>query len=404
MTHSNTSTLLLIEDEESAAFIDSSIRETGARVALEHGSLTSVNGRASELIAKHDVIIFEADPDNEAELLSIENLISTGTNNPIFVALTSEDVSITKARALRTRGVDEVLPKSINPDDLNAVIEELRTARQVPASLQQASAGTGSIMAVAQSSGGCGATTTAVNLAVSLAAKRGRFSKTEGASVVLLDFDIQFGSVGVLMDLEDNGGFLEMIESAAVPDANYLRGVLQTHSSGVDVLVAPKHMVPVSAIDPNQIGTLLDVLKTTHDYVIIDLPRAIVEWLEPVLSRLDDLLVVTDTSVPSIRQAKRLTDIYREDNITVTTRVVIARESKPFLKSEQITEGEKLMETKFQDWLPDNVTIARKAADLGRPVVLHKSGSDLAKAYTALARSIADKKGREKLTLAKGPV
>lgn len=402
MTKAVNSTLLLIEDEESAASIDASMRGAGAVVETENASLTSMNGRAVELLSKHDVVIFETNPDDPIELSAVDALIGANKQAAIFIALTAEDVSITKARALRTRGVDEVLPKSINAEDLNAVIEELRAARHVPTVTAQASVGFGNIIAVAQASGGAGATTAAVNLAASLAAKKGRFSKSQGASVALLDFDIQFGSVGTLMDLEDNGGFLEMIESAAVPDANYLKGVLQKHDSGVDVLVAPKHMVPVSAIDPNQIATLLDVLKTTHEFVIIDLPRAIVEWLEPVLTRLDDLLIVTDTSVPSIRQAKRLMDIYREDNITVSTRIVISRQSKPFIKPEQVTEGEKLMETKFQDWLPDNSTVARKAADLGRPVVLHKSGSDLAKAYAALARNIQEKNGRGRPSMAKG--
>ena len=402
MTKALNSTLLLIEDAENAASIDMSMREAGAVIATKNASLTSMNGRAIELLAKHDVVVFETNPDDPIELSAVDSLVGANKKTAIFIALTGEDVSITKARALRTRGVDEVLPKSINAEDLNAVIEDLRASRHPLVGATPASVGFGNVIAVAQSAGGAGATTAAVNLAASLAAKKGRFSKTPGATVALLDFDIQFGSVGTLMDLEDNGGFLEMIESAAVPDANYLKGILQKHSSGVDVLVAPKHMVPVSAIDPGQIATLLDVLKTTHQFVIIDFPRAIVEWLEPVLTRLDDLLIVTDTSVPSIRQAKRLMDIYREDNITVSTRVVISRQSKPFIKPEQVTEGEKLMDTKFQDWLPENVSVARKAADLGRPIVVHKPGSDLAKAYTALAKSIEDKPGLAKQSLAKG--
>ena len=70
---------------------------------------------------------------------------------------------------------------------------------------------------------------------------------------------------------------------------------------------------------------------------------------------------------------------------------VINRESKPLIKSEQISEGEKLLETKFTNWLPDNVKVARKSADLGRPVVTNKPGSDLAKSYFALAKSYTQK-------------
>ncbi|MDD9920684.1 MAG: AAA family ATPase [Boseongicola sp.] len=391
MTQRLNSTLLLIEDEANAAGFDATMRDSGAIVATENATLRTMNGRAQDLVSKHDVVIFETDPDDPGELSAIDAIVGAGNREAIFIALTAEDVSITKARRLRARGVDEVLPKSIDADDLNSIVSEMRAARSAPQQTSSHNVDYGSLITVAQSAGGSGATTTAVNLATALAAKKGRFSKKEGASVALIDLDIQFGSVGVMMDLEDNGGFLEMVESAAVPDISYLKGILQTHDSGVDVLVAPRQIVPVTAIEKNQIATMLDVLRSNYDYVVVDLPRALVEWLEPIVSRMDELVIVSDTSVPSMRQAKRLMDFYREDNITVQTKIVINRESKPLIKSEQISEGEKLLETKFTNWLPDNVKVARKSADLGRPVVTNKPGSDLAKSYFALAKSYTQK-------------
>ena len=68
MTKAVNSTLLLIEDEESAASIDASMRGAGAVVETENASLSSVNGRAVELLSKHDVVIFETNPDDPIEL------------------------------------------------------------------------------------------------------------------------------------------------------------------------------------------------------------------------------------------------------------------------------------------------------------------------------------------------
>ena len=399
MSPNMNSTLLLFRDPARSETIDKALRLAGNTVHTENSTLSAMNGQAVELVSKHDVVIFEAGLDDASDLAVIEASVDAKETG-IFVALTPEDFSVSKAQMLKSRGVDEVLPDSIDTDYLNKVIENLRTARRGPNQTSNVGLGSGRLMAVVQSTGGSGATTTAVNLAVALAAKKGRFSKTTGAKVAVLDLDVQFGSVGVLMDLEDSGGFLEMIESAAVPDTNYLKGVLQSHSSGVDVLVAPKQMVPVSDIDPNQITTLIDVMRTTYDFTIVDLPRAMVEWLEPVHSRLDDLIMVANTSVPSMRQAKRLIDIYREDNITLQTRVVINGENKPLIKSEQISEGEKLLETKFTTWLPSNTVAARKSADLGRPIVLNKPGSDIAKAYTALSKQYIAKAGQSNVIAA----
>ena len=401
MTMRLNSTLILMSDEARANGIDEKIRGAGHPVSTEYATLRTMNGRATELAAKHDVVVFETDPDDPGELSAIDAIVGTNQREAIFIALTAEDVSITKARALRSRGVDEVLPKNIDAEDLKSIIDEMRAAKHAPVQQSPTGAvGAGKLIAVAQATGGSGATTTAVNLAAALAAKKGRFSKRPGAKVALIDLDVQFGSVGVLMDLEDNGGFLELVESAAVPDANYLKGIMQSHASGVDVLVAPRQVMPVTAMDPQQFSTLFDVLKSSYDFVVVDLPRALVEWLEPVVSRMDELVLVSDTSVPSMRQAKRLMDFYREDNITVQTTVVIARETKPLIKSEQIAEGEKLLETKFKHWLPANPKVARKSADLGKPLVVAKPGSDIAKAYTALAKTYSQKAGRAGVTTA----
>lgn len=384
------STLILVEDDQHTAGFTSLMSADGVPVVTEYATLSSVNGHAHNLVSKHDVVIFESDPDRPEDLSAVDAIIGGNENGTVFIALTEDDVSITKARRLRSRGVDEVLPKTIDAEDLKSIVNELLAAKSAPINTtDRPSVGAGQLIAVTHSAGGSGATTAAVNISVALAAKKGRFSKKNGARVALIDLDVQFGSVGVLMDLEDNGGFLEMIESAAVPDQNYLNGIMQTHSSGVDVLVAPRQIVPITAMDSNQFATLFDVLKANYDYVIVDMPRALVEWLEPVLSRLEELVVVTDTSVPSIRQAKRIIDFYREDNITVKTRIVVSGESKPLIKSEQLREGEKLLDLKFNHWVPGNSKIARKSVDLGKPIILNKPSSDVAKAYAALAKAFA---------------
>ena len=393
MTHRRNSTLILIEDDKYTAGFSALMTADGYPVSTENTSLQSVNGQAHSLMSRHDLVIFEVDPNRPEDLSAVDAVAGTDKSEVIFVALTEEDVSITEARRLRSRGVDEVLPKTIDAEDLKDIVTDLRNTKfGAGKAAASSSVGAGQMVAVVQSAGGSGATTAAVNLAVSLASKKGRFSKQAGAKVALIDLDVQFGSVGVLMDLEDNGGFLEMIESAAVPDFNYLKGIMQPHSSGVDVLVAPRQIAPLTALDPNQFATLFDVLKASYDYVVVDMPRALVEWLEPVVSRLDELLIVTDTSVPSIRQAKRVTDFYREDNITLTARVLVSGESKPLIKTEQIREGEKLLEMKFVHWIPQNTKLARKAVDLGQPIAMTKAGSDIGKAYSALAKTLAEQK------------
>jgi Flp pilus assembly CpaE family ATPase len=137
-------------------------------------------------------------------------------------------------------------------------------------------------------------------------------------------------------------------------------------------------------------AALFDVLRREYDYVVVDLPHALIEWLEPVIERAGRLVIVTDTSVPCIRQARRLMDFYRESNLGLAVNVVVNRESKPMLRSENQKEAESVLEVRFDHWIPDNPKVARKAADLGHPVVEGHGSSDMGKAFRKLAAALRE--------------
>lgn len=355
------------------------------------GTFNALNGRAVNLVFDHDAVILEADPDDENEVEAIRALLSQRLGATVFLAMTQEDVSIAKARKLRDIGIDEVLPLSIDGEGLKAVVEERIKGRQVPAQVtHDGPAPLGKVIPVTQSRGGVGATTVAVNVACALAARRSSFfRKAERRRVVLLDFDLQFGNANVFLDLEDNGGFLQIIEALEEPDDHFLVSTLQKHSLGIDVLCAPVPIVPLQSLRADLIERMIALLKKRYDYIVVDLPRAVVDWVEPILKQATRVVLVTDTSVPCVRHARRLIDLYREENVGLPIEVVVSRESRPVIKSEHVREAEKVLETQFKHWVPDNPKVARAAINVGRPVMDVKPHSDLGKALAKVAAAIS---------------
>ncbi len=355
-----------------------------------NASLHAMNGRAVDLAFDHDVVIIEADPDDEQETEAIRDLLSQRSGKTVFLALTESDISITKARKLRSVGIDEVLPLSIDGEELKSVVDEkIGERRAAQPALPSGVSALGHVIPVAQSRGGIGATTVAVNLACALAGKPSGFHKQKDANrVALLDFDIQFGNANVFLDLEDNGGFLQLIEAAEDPDERFVLSTLQHHPLDVDVLSAPVPLVPLQSMRHDLIEGMLSVLRARYDYIIVDMPRAVVDWIEPILKQATQLLLVMDTSVPSVRQSRRLIDLYREENVALPVEMVVNKEQRPLFKSEHIREAEKVLETKLAHWVPENAKLARGAADLGRPVVDFKPKSDMGKALGRLADAV----------------
>lgn len=384
------SVLIMSPNEGSPEKLSEEVRELGgASVRTRTGSLKSMNGTAIGKLFDHDLVVIEADTDDAVEMDALRDLLARPHPRTTFLALTRDDLSLSQARRLVHIGVDEVLPVSTPVSELGAAMRQrLVPAQPVTVLAPAPTPAGGSIIAVAGARGGVGATSVAVNLAALLLSPKGLFSKKPTKKVALVDLDLQFGTAGILLDLEDNGGMAKIVRSPTPPDSEFLKTVLMQHPSGLHVLTSPVEPIPLDALKAEHVAGLLDALKREYDYVVVDLPRALVMWLDPVLKRTDSLMLVSDTSVPAIRQCRRLIDIYTEENLKLPIEIVINGEKRPFMLSSHQKEAAKLLEAKLKIWLPRDEKPMRMAADQGVPLVTLSSRSKLTEAYRHMARAL----------------
>jgi Flp pilus assembly CpaE family ATPase len=356
------------------------------KLSAENRSVASLNGTAVQMAAENDIVVFATDPGNKDDLTAIRALHKERGENSIFLALADRDISLARARALSDAGVDDVIPFPVTGDELG---------RQMDKWLQKA-AGTrsvggreGAVIAVAQARGGIGATTVAVNLADQLQVRKGRFRKDPTNSVAIVDLDLQFGAVGDFLDVDPQEGLMQLATGDLIPDQMWVEQSISETQGGLSVLTAPADFMPLEAINAKQIETLVDALRQTHDFVVIDMPRALVDWIEPVISGADEIVIVTDTTVPSIRATRRLMDFYLSDNPQVEIEVVINHEKRPLMQAAHHKEAARVLEKKFEHWLPHDVKAARSAVDFGRPLSEVAARSDLTKAIGNLAKAVS---------------
>lgn len=223
----------------------------------------------------------------------------------------------------------------------------------------------GRLYLVSRSRGGVGATTFAVNLALGLC----RTSQKSKRRVTIVDLDLQFGTVGSSLDLADKGGLLALAQLDHEPDVHAMRAALQSHDSGLSVLPAPRHPVPLDALDALRVRSIIDALLSSHDAVVVDLPPALVDWLEPLLHRAERLFMVTDLAVTSIDCAKRILDTFREDAPDLRVEIIVGREKKPLFAGKVHREIATVLDQPLRHWLPFDPKRARLALDRGEPLL-----------------------------------
>lgn len=385
----NSSILLISADEKITATVGDALEAIGdARVERKGSSVAKLNGAAVKMAADFDVVIFATDPSNAADLSAIEVLTEQRKPGTVYLAMTDGDLPLSKVRALSRAGVDDVLPYPATGEDIaeqvGKWIEKKRAAIEEKFANK---ATTGRLIAVAQARGGVGSTTVAVNLADQLLDRRGTFRKEAANKVVIVDLDLQFGTVGDFLDIEEQEGLLQLAVENFLPDMHWIEQSLVRLPSGLAVLAAPQKFAPLESLQPEQVATLISMLKMMFDYVVVDLPRALVSWIEPVLAETDRLYIVMDMTVPAVRASRRLMDFVRADNAQIEIELVVNHEKKPMMLREHHREAAKALDVKFTHWIGDDPKAAREAVDFGKPVSEVSGRSDLAKGIAALAKA-----------------
>jgi len=153
------------------------------------------------------------------------------------------------------------------------------------------------IIVVMGTKGGAGSSTIAVNLAVALQLE----SKER---VGLIDANLEFGDVGVLLNLPTNRTIADLAGADVDIDDELLNGVMASHASGVRVLLAPARPEMAELVTPQVLKKGLGVMKRQFDYIVIDLWKSFQESMIYLLDTADHILLVSTSDIPSIKNAK----------------------------------------------------------------------------------------------------
>ncbi|MEI4486854.1 AAA family ATPase [Frigidibacter sp. MR17.14] len=363
----------------------------GVEIEVQPGALSRINGTAVLLAQTHDIVMFRVAPDAEADAEAIRRMRAEVTGPCTLVALADTAMPLGQAKALERAGVDEILPLPLAPAEVAGWIDAWERRRTALALSRPAeSERLGKIVSVMPARGGIGATTVAVNLADQLVGRSGfRGRKVEGR-VALIDLDLQFGAVASALDLEPNDALARMATGAIIPDAAFLRDAMVEHPSGLHVLTAPEQFLPMDAVSRAQVDALLREARRQFDHVVVDVPRTLVDWISPVLRLSDRTMLVTDSTVPSIRQSRRLIDFFTEEVIDLKIDVVVNHEARPMFKGRHHAEAAKILGRPLKHWLPHDARAARQALDRGETLAASAGRAPLARAIRTMARSLSE--------------
>jgi len=217
-------------------------------------------------------------------------------------------------------------------------------------------------------SGGVGNTTLAIQSAFLLARKTKQFQST-----CLIALDFQNGSIADYLDVTPNLQLDEIISAPERLDEQLMEVMLSRHATGLAALTAENSLRYQDSIPADLIAQMLDMASAKFGNVVIDMPRMWMPWSAEVLSGCDKVFVVTDMTVPGLRQARRLIDAITgkfEDGIELS--VLVNRCRARFIgggiNSLRHSDAEEMLGSHLAGFVYEDYRLVREAIDRGVPL------------------------------------
>jgi pilus assembly protein CpaE len=341
----------------------------GASGAIElriiSGTVASLNAFDIEGVT---VVIIDLDAGRADEMVALERMmLRNGALPPVIVVTQSFDAEV--ARSLLQMRVADFLVKPVQP------VELVRTCARVARSSDAAETIEAQIYTFTPAVGGAGVTTLAIQTALLLLNSGQRTRPT----VCLVDLDFQHGACADYLDIEPRLDLKEIEPRPERLDRQLLEIMLSHHASGLELIAAPNRPAEMRTFDPDMVTRLLDLVSSHFDYVVIDMPRTWFSWTDSVLLGTNRLFIVSEMTVPSVRQAKGLVAAIRERlGDGPQPQVIVNRfEQRMFDSGLKKSDIEQALGGDFIGAIPNNYRLVREAIDRGVPLDEVKAGNNI---------------------------
>lgn len=379
---------LLIEDME--AVLGESWGDLGFGEALAF--LSQPDADALEFVA------IAMDQEDEENLVLLGEIIRHARSRNIRVILIAEDVSPAALHQLLRQGADEFVPYPLPENELASAIDRIRmpepaavlAAPESKAAARKSSHDReGVVLAVQGIAGGTGATTFAVNLAWELCnvAKKGK----PEPRVCILDLDLQYGSVSTFLDLPRREAVFELLSDTESMDSDSFAAAMIGFEEKLHVLTSPADMLPMDLVSSEDINRMIGIARQQFDYVVIDMPRTLVQWTEAVLNSAHVYFALLELDMRSAQNALRLKRALQAEDLPFQKLRFALNRAPGFTDLSGKSRVKRMAESlgiSIDLLLPDGGKQVTQGADHGLPLALSAAKNPLRKEIAKLALSL----------------
>jgi pilus assembly protein CpaE len=373
----------------SAAFSQRRVLVVGQRLAavveqalagaqIDAANVDAFDG-AARLPAPADLVVIDTTTGDPAKLASLIGALAQTSPQPAAILVGSQ-LPISLARALLKLRSSDVLDHPATTADLaRCAAALLADGAAVMETAPQAQC-----WSVLSAVGGAGGTTLTIELATTLA------GRTLGDRVALIDLNIADGAASAYLGAAAN---MHLADASAAPeriDQALLDAFSLRVGGGFDLFACPRDPHGFSKVAPSAVLRLLEVACQAYDWILVDLPRGRQPWTMDLLAGSNEILVVSELTVPALLAARALTgEIETELPDRAHPRVILNRmASRMFGPAPSRGEAEKALGRRVDGVVTSDWEAAACSANLGGPISQHRPRSKIVKDVVTIVEQL----------------
>lgn len=309
-----------------------------------------------------DAIIIYSEQFADAESNFVEKINRTVKDKALILITGNYDVNVlTKAMEC---GITKVISKDDNEDSIyRSIVGEIEKENIATVDDSEESedgfVGTknGKTISVFGTKGGTGKSTVSVNLATALQEK--------GKDVLLIDLDLQFGDVGIFMNVPRFETISDLVKEGSFSRSSIKR-YLYKHNTGVSILCAPASPELAEIVKPEHISMIAGVLKKEFDYIIFDMSPTIDEFVLHALDISDSIYFVTNPEISTLKNTKVCLDVLKTLGHFDKVKMVLNKDGESYIKRKDM---ESTLNKDMDLVIPRDSKSAISAINRGIPLV-----------------------------------
>ncbi len=235
----------------------------------------------------------------------------------------------------------------------------------------------GRIVTVFSTKGGAGKSFVATNLA-------GILARRSSKPVVLVDADLQFGDVAVMLGMAPAHTIIDAVNVMDRLDADLLKSLLIKHeTTGLHVLAAPIEPAFADSVSLPHMTRILEILTSFCSHVVIDTPASFNDIVLGVLEQADDIVLMAGMDIPHIKNTKIGLQTLRLLHIPAAKVKLTLNRANSKVKLD-ISDVERTLQMKADCLIPSDIAVPQ-SINKGVPIIIDAPRSGVTRSLERMA-------------------